>query len=45
MIKIPGLTLLSLLAVAATTYVYLNLMLSDLEESALFEEANIPHYL
>ena len=43
--KISGFTFLGILAVAATTYVYFNLMFSDLEENALFEEANIPHYL
>lgn len=45
MIRISGFTLLGILAVAATTYAYFNYMLSDLEENALFEEANIPHYL
>ena len=45
MTKIFGFTLLGVLAVAATTYTYFNLMFSDLEENALFEEASIPHYL
>ncbi|NEU10499.1 hypothetical protein GZH53_19390 [Flavihumibacter sp. R14] len=43
--KISGFTLLGILAIAATTYVYFNLMFSDLSKADLFEEAQIPHYL
>ena len=45
MIKISGFTLLGVLAIAATTYIYFNRMFSDLAEATLFEEATIPHYL
>lgn len=43
--KIIGITIASILIVAVITYKYFDLMLSDLSDAALFEEARIPHYL
>ena len=43
--KITGITLASIFTIALITYTYFDHMFSDLSEAAIFEDAQIPHYL